>query len=232
MEFNEVIRDRRSCRKYTKDEVPTEVIETALSHALIAPTSSNMQLWKFVWVHSEEKKKALAAACFGQSAASTAKELIVVVADWSFWKENRKRMLESLKQRGSHPAVIKYYEKLVPLMYNYGFLNIPGLFKKILATLKGFWGPVPRSPFTRNDLSIVAIKSAALACENFMLSIYNQGYACCPMEGFDEHRVNKIIENPSKDSRITMIISVGKADAAGIIGSQLRFDKELFIHKI
>lgn len=63
MEFIDVIKARRSCRKYTSETVPASVIEQALDHALIAPNSSNMQLWKFYWVHSPENKKSLAEAC-------------------------------------------------------------------------------------------------------------------------------------------------------------------------
>jgi nitroreductase len=232
MEFTETLRARRSCRKYTADKVPGSVIEKALDDALIAPNSSNMQLWQFYWVSSPEKKSALAHACFGQSAASTAQEMVVIVADWSLWKENRKRMLEILRSNNANKGVLAYYEKLVPMAYTYGPLSLIGYIKKITMWAIGWFRPVPRGPNTRSDVAMVAVKSAALACENFMLSICDQGYACCPMEGFDEKLVNKVIGNKTCASKVTMVISVGNADPQGIYGPQIRFDKSLFIKKL
>ncbi|MEY4617774.1 MAG: hypothetical protein RJB66_2734 [Pseudomonadota bacterium] len=232
MEFTETLRARRSCRKYTSEMVPGSVIERALDDALIAPNSSNMQLWQFYWVSSPEKKGKLAEACFGQSAASTAQEMVVVVADWSLWRANRERMLEILRKNKANKGALAYYEKLVPMMYSYGPLSLFGHIKSLVMWSIGWFRPVPRGPNTRSDLAMVAVKSAALACENFMLSIYDQGYACCPMEGFDEKRVNKIIGNKTCSSRVTMVISVGKGDPQGFYGPQIRFDKSLFIKKV
>lgn len=232
MDFTEVVRARRSCRKYTPETVPAEVIERALDEALIAPNSSNMQLWRFFWVNSGDKKKALAEACLGQPAATTAQELVVVVADWSLWRENRQRMIDVLKKNNAGAGAIKYYETLVPLMYTYGPLSLLGYFKKAVTNVIGLFRPAPRGPNTRTDVASVAIKSAALACENLMLSIYNQGFACCPMEGFDEARVRKVIGLKGCSSQVAMVISVGKPDPQGFYGPQIRFDKSLFIKKI
>jgi nitroreductase len=232
MEFSDVIKIRRSCRQYSQEAVPAAVIEKALDEALLAPNSSNMQLWQYYWVSSPENKKELAKACFNQSAARTAQELVVVVADWSMWRTNRKRMLEYLETSNAPKSAVNYYQKLVPLAYSYGPLNLFGLAKRLVASTIGLFRPVPRGPFIRNEVAMVAVKSAALACENFMLSIYNQGYACCPMEGFDEKLVNKIIGNKSRNSRVVMVISVGKSEPSGIWGKQVRFDKSLFIKKL
>jgi nitroreductase len=191
-----------------------------------------MQLWRFCWVNSAEKKAALAHACLGQSAAATAQELIVVTANWSNWRENCRRMIEALKKSNANPDTLKYYEKLIPLIYTYGPFNVIGFLKAIIFNVVGLFRPTPRGPATRHDVAMVAVKSAALACENFMLSIYSQGFACCPMEGFDAVRVNRVIGNRARASEIVMVISVGRADPQGIYGPQVRFDQSLFLQKI
>jgi hypothetical protein len=43
----------------------------------------------------------------------------------------------------------------------------------------------------RSDMRIVAQKSAALAAQNFMISMAAVNYDTCPMEGFDSLRVKK-----------------------------------------
>ncbi len=50
MEFFEVVRQRRSVRKFTGQKVEEIKIRKSLDAALIAPNSSNMQPWEFYWV--------------------------------------------------------------------------------------------------------------------------------------------------------------------------------------
>ncbi len=208
------------------------MIENALRDAIIAPNSSNMQLMKFYWVQNSEKRQELIEACLNQSAARTSQELIVAVSNWSHWKDNRRKIIRDFVSTQKNPALDAYYEKLIPLAYTYGFFNIIGLIKWILFTVIGFFRPMMRGPITRGDVAMVSVKSAALACENFMLSIYNQGFACCPMEGFDEYRVKKIIGESLCSSKVVMVISVGRADPRGIQGDQFRFPYEHFVTKL
>jgi nitroreductase len=89
-----------------------------------------------------------------------------------------------------------------------------------------------RRPWSFRDLQEVSIKSAALASENFMLAISAQGYSTCPMEGFDEARVKRILSLSWTD-RVVMVISVGRENAArGVWGPQFRFSRDRFIHKV
>ncbi len=229
MEFFEVVKVRRSIRKYTNTPVPEEVIQKALDAALLAPNSSNLQTWEFYWVKSEEKKKKLIEACLNQSAARTAQELIVVVANPSLWKKTNPLMIEFVKKVNAPKLVVTYYEKLVPFTYGTPFL---APLKWIIFNTIGIFRPITRRPVTFTDLQIVSIKSAALASENFMLAISAQGFATCPMEGADETRIRKLLKL-KRGSRVVMTISVGEADEKrGTWGPQVRFQREMFINKI
>jgi nitroreductase len=59
MELIDVIRQRRSIRKFKDDPVSDELINELLDAARLAPSGSNMQPWRFVVVTSEEAKKKL-----------------------------------------------------------------------------------------------------------------------------------------------------------------------------
>ncbi|MDX1919941.1 MAG: nitroreductase family protein, partial [Candidatus Caenarcaniphilales bacterium] len=74
-------------------------------------------------------------------------------------------------------------------------------------------------------------KTTALACENFMLAISAQGFDSCPMEGFDEHKVKKILDLKGS-SHIAMVIAVGKADSKGIYGNRYRIPRELTVFEV
>ena len=97
--FNEIVLRRRSNRKYDSDvKVPAEVIKRSLERAILSPNSSNMQLWEFYWIRSEEMKKRFVDLCLGQSAAKTAQELVVFVTRQDLWKKRAKWNYENVKK--------------------------------------------------------------------------------------------------------------------------------------
>lgn len=85
MDIFQVIRDRRSIRKYKETSIEAAKIEQILDAARLAPSWKNMQCWRFVVVSDQEKKQALLQAFPednpGRKAIATAPVLIVVCAD-------------------------------------------------------------------------------------------------------------------------------------------------------
>lgn len=57
--FREKISQRRSCRYFSDEPVPREIIEQAILAAGSAPNGANHQPWHFAIVSSPEKKKAI-----------------------------------------------------------------------------------------------------------------------------------------------------------------------------
>lgn len=228
MEFEKVIERRRSIRAYTTKPVPEAVIRQALAHALIAPNSSNMQSWEFYWVRSADKKQKLVEACLSQGAARTAQELVVAVATTRDWKRNAMEVAKVLRDQKADQRVIDYYEKVMPLFYGLRWL---GCVKLVLFAIIGLFRPMMRKPATSRDIQEIAIKSAALACENFMLSIANQGFDTCPMEGMDEVRVRKTLGLRCAD-RVVMVLSVGERDPEAVLLPQVRLDSQWFLHEV
>jgi nitroreductase len=229
MEFFDAVRARRSIRRYTSREVPPEIIERALDAALLAPNSSNLQTWQFFWVRSPAQKARLVKACLSQSAARTAAELVVVVANPGLWKKTNPLMQRYAHEIGAPRLVRTYYDRLVPMTY--GWLGAAPL-KALVMVVAGFFRPIVRKPITFGDLQEVSIKSAALAAENFMLAITAQGFATCPMEGLDEWRVRRMLKLPW-GARVVMAISIGEADAErGTWGPQVRFDRDWFVKEV
>jgi nitroreductase len=233
-EFIKLVNARRSCRVYTKEQIPEEVMRKCLDLALLAPNSSNLQTWEFYWVRDPEKRKQLDHFCLDQPAATTAAEIIVVVAYPQKWKVTRKLMLERFEQEEDQHAIrgaLHYYLKIVPLAYNPGFLGLFGLAKKIYLNWKGLWIPFPRKPISHADMLTWAHKSAALACQNLMLAFRSFGYDTCPMEGLDQKRIAKLLGLP-KGAEVCMAISAGKRAENGIYGPRIRFERDLFIKEV
>jgi nitroreductase len=235
--FDEIVNARRSVRIYdTNVKVPDEVVKRSLSRALLAPNSSNLQLWELYWVKSPDKKEALAKICLGQKAATTASELIVVVTRKDKWKERSEFVFgESEKSFTNVPEkqqklVKVYYKQLIPLLYSKTPLDVSGSVKKVMTTVKGLSGPTMRE-VTEEDMRVVVHKSAALAAQTFMLSIKAEGYDTCPMEGFDSLKAKKLLKLPA-GAEINMIISVGLGKPEGIYGKRLRVPEKEVIFEV
>ena len=79
-----------------------------------------------------------------------------------------------------------------------------------------------------NFLFEIVTKTTALACQNFMMGLVAQGYDSCPMEGFDNKRVKKILSLNSH-SHVVMVIGVGKQDPKGVYGERFRIEDDLVI---
>lgn len=231
MDFFEAIERRRSVRKYTEKAVPAEVITRAIDAAILAPSSSNMQTTEYYWVRSELKKTRLARACLDQGAARTAQELVVFVADTALWRRNNRELRKIHAEGPGARHMLPYYEKLMPFVYGWRILNP---LKLVLMYVVGIFRPMMRTPWTQEQLREIAIKSAALAAENFMLAVAAQGYDTCPMEGFDELRVRRVLEIPwwRLNARIVMVVSVGERAERGIWGPRVRLPRAWFVKEI
>jgi nitroreductase len=81
MEFQQVLKDRRSVRRYENRPVPREIISKLIDAAEAAPSAGNLRARKYVVIARKETARALAMAAYGQSQVEAAPLLIVVCAD-------------------------------------------------------------------------------------------------------------------------------------------------------
>lgn len=81
-DFSELIKNRRSTRKFTEEELTQDQVVTLMKAALMSPTSKRTNSWQFVVVDDKETLKALA-HCKEHSATfiADAALAIVVTAD-------------------------------------------------------------------------------------------------------------------------------------------------------
>ncbi|MHA7843836.1 MAG: nitroreductase family protein [Winogradskyella sp.] len=226
----EAIAYRRSTRVYKDTPIDSEKVKQCLVNASLAPTSSNLQLWEFYHVTDNDTLKKLANACFNQSAAKTAKQLVVVVTRKDLWKQRAKANIaflekvydkDNLSERElkRKKMATNYYKKLIPTVYA-DFLGILGYLKYITFQIVGLFKPIYRQ-VRQSDMRVVAHKSAGLAAQNFMTSMAAIGYDTCPMEGSDTLRVKKILNLP-KGAEINMVIGCGIRGDKGIYGPRFR----------
>jgi nitroreductase len=66
MEFYELIKERKSVRRYKPDPIPDDVLNRILEAGRNAPSAKNIQPWHFVVIKNPEIKEMVAEACRAQ----------------------------------------------------------------------------------------------------------------------------------------------------------------------
>lgn len=227
-QFQSIIERRRSNRKFDPNViVPDDVIKRSLEKAILSPNSSNMQLWEFYIVKSDEKKKKFVSYCLDQSAARTAQQFVVFVTRQDLWRKRAKWNMERIKESADgnqENLLIKrgldYYGKLMPITYFNDWLGIAGCVRWVISTVVGLFRPMMRFG-GKADQRVMVHKSCALAAQTFMLAIAAEDFDTCPMEGFDKVRVKRELNLPW-NAEVNMIIAVGKGTDKGIWGKRFR----------
>lgn len=176
-----VIRERTSINKFDSSRQISEAeIREIVGDATQAPSSYNIQHWRFVAVTDPEKKKQLQAAAHNQAKVGEASATIIVLGDL----------------RG-HEKMEKIYEPLVR-----GGAVTKEVAASAARNAANSYGSNPQ--FQRDE----AIRSGAMAAMTFMLAAQARGYVTGPMIGFDPEKVKKLF-NISDRYVPVMLITLG-----------------------
>lgn len=212
----EAIFQRRAVKVFDPIEIPTDTRDQILHAARLAPSSFNIQPYRFYWVTTPEIRDKAAHLCFGQSPAATASALIVAVADIGSWKSTTAGELAWMRTAGFTEKKIAEYERRAKFgkwFFIQGWFGIFGAIKWIILRLITIWKTGGTLPVGRQGMFKWATKSAALACQNLMIAAEALGLNTCPMEGFDSRRLAKLLQLSRKNHEIVMVIAIGKKSA-------------------
>lgn len=177
MNVSEAILARRSVKHFDPDHRMSEAEVTQLIEAgMQAPTSFNIQHWRFVTVLDPELRKQIRAVGNDQAQMTDASLLIVMTADVDAWKKD-------------------------PARY---WVHAP---TEVAELLVNWMGPFHEGkPQLQRD---EAQRSIGMAMQTIMLTAKAMGYDSCPMIGFDQEAVAKLIHLPA-DHCMGPMIAVGK----------------------
>lgn len=198
MELDEAIRGRRSVRKFLPDPVPRADIETMLEAACWAPSSTNLQPWRFLVVLRPELIRQMARSVYDRFDEAI--------------REARRRqerlagaLLRFMRGYGSFfgdaPAVI------VVCGMPYSVPKFGSAADEAIAKIAQAGGDqVARIFFNSVD------KSVAMATQNLLLKAYAMGYGAVaidtPLAAGDQ--IKKLLDIPADDPmRIVMLVALG-----------------------
>jgi nitroreductase len=222
----EAIYNRRAVKLFEPIEIPEAIREQILNAARHAPSSFNMQPYRFYWIENPQKKTAAAKLCMAQSPARTASALVVAVADIGSLAATSRSQLEWMRTRTEFtPAKISEHQrnaKIGRILFMPGPFGIFGAMKWSLFRLLNCWKVMGMPPLSRQDLFKWATKSTSLACQNLMIAAEALGINTCPMEGFDGRRLSKFLGLSARHHEIVLVIALGRKSSAHIDTPQWR----------
>lgn len=102
MNLSEIIRERRSIRKYLDKDIPREVLDELLEDALWAPSGTNRQNWDVYVVKGEKKEKLL-------NSMILASEIFKPTLEKLFSEKMVNITMDFFKNIGGAPVVLLVY---------------------------------------------------------------------------------------------------------------------------
>ncbi|MCP8971312.1 nitroreductase family protein [Ectobacillus ponti] len=202
-DFNQIVKGRRSIKNYDPSvKISREEMEQILSLATLAPSSVNMQPWRFLVIESPEAKAKLAPlAKFNQTQVATSSAVIAVFGDLENF-ENAEEIYGAAVEKGFMPVEVK---------------------ERILSSFSGYFHTV-----SREDMKDVVLIDGGLVSMQLMLAARSYGYDTNPIGGYDKDQIAEAF-GLDKDRYVpVMLISIGKAADEGYPSVRLPIDKVTF----
>jgi nitroreductase len=206
MDLDEAIRGRRSIRKYKADApIPGEHIEAMIEAARWAPSSTNIQPWRFIVVEDRETIANMAKAVYDKFQALSKEAL----------RRGEKRLA----------AFCRFLRS-----YGSFFTEAPLV---IVACAKPYENPVLKMPMATviekaNELEHMDVdirpivldtvqKSVAMAVQNMLLKAHSLGYGTCVMDApiAIEGTVREML-NIGDDLELVLVIPMGVPESTDV----------------
>jgi nitroreductase len=220
-----VIFVRRAVKVFEPVEISDGLREQILHAARHAPSSFNLQPYRFYWVGSAANRAAVARLCMRQKPAETASALIIAVADIESLSSTTQAQAEWMRRSHFAEEKIRDYERTARIgriLFMPGPLGLFAAFKRAVFWLLNLWKVIGMPPLSRQDIFKWATKGTSLACANLMIAAEALGFNTCPMEGFDGRRLLRYLGLCSRYHEIVMVIAIGKKSSSYIDPPQWR----------
>ena len=189
-DFKKIVLERRSVKEYDPEvKISRGEMTEILAEATRAPSSINMQPWRFLVVDSAEGKEKLAKlAAFNQTQVLTSSAVIAV-----FYDANNIAYIDEI------------YDQTVELGY------MPQEVKEaLLQTAKPFYAQI-----SENELRDANLIDSGLVSMQLMLVARAHGYDTNPMAGYEKDKIAEAFGLDKERYQPVMLISIGKAAKEG-----------------
>jgi len=181
MQFDEVVRTRRSVHEYGDDPIDRETLDDVFEAATLSPSGYNLQPWEFLALRDEEKKEALREVAYDQAHVTEADTTVVVLGN-------------------TDPTA--HAESVFDDWLAKGYVPNEDVRDALMENVDGM------GDMSADERRIWATRSTSLAAMTLMYAAWDHGIATCPMEGFDAAGVIEAFDIPDGYEPV-MLVTLG-----------------------
>lgn len=201
--FFNVLNERRSVRKYDSSFVISpEEIREILEIATKAPSSSNMQPWRFLVVTDPELKKKLHPIAFNQQQVLEASAIVIVLGDLEMYSLS---------------------DKIYGAAVEAGYMT-EEVANNFRANSTKYYTSLPPE-----RLKEIVVFDTGLVAMQIMLTARAKGYDTVPMGGYNRDQVKELFQISDRYLP-TLMLPIGKAAADGHPTTRLSVDDITFFN--
>ncbi|CAM4490794.1 nitroreductase family protein [Paenibacillus typhae] len=199
-DFNEIVYGRRSIKTYDPSvKISREEMTEILKEASTAPSSINMQPWRFLVIDSEEGKQKLAPLSrFNKDKVLQASAVIAVFGDMNNF-DYAEEIYGKAVELGYMPQEVKDYQ-----------LNA---FKPLY------------SQISDQDMRDIILLDAGLVSMQLMLVARSHGYDTNPIGGYEKDQIAEAFGLDKQRYLPVMLLTIGKAASEGFNSYRLPVDQ-------
>lgn len=199
-DFMEILKGRRSIRVYDESvKISKEEMTEMLEEATTAPSSLNLQPWRFVVIDSPEGKATLKPlASFNGRQVETSSAVIAIFADYEM-ADLKEEIFDTAVERGLMPQEVR--DRQIDMITNI-FKDAP-----------------------REMIKDSILLDAGLVSMQLMLVARAHGYDTNPIGGYDKANIAEAFGLDSKRHLPVMLLSIGKAAEEGYPSVRLPIDR-------
>lgn len=199
-DFNEIVYGRRSIKTYDPSvKISREEMTEILKEASTAPSSINMQPWRFLVIDSEEGKQKLAPLSrFNKEKVLQASAVIAVFGDMNNF-DYAEEIYGKAVELGYMPQEVKDYQ-----------LNA---FKPLY------------SQISDKDMRDIILLDAGLVSMQLMLVARAHGYDTNPIGGYEKDQIAEAFGLDKERYLPVMLLTIGKAASEGFNSYRLPVDQ-------
>ncbi|MBR3063524.1 MAG: nitroreductase family protein [Exiguobacterium sp.] len=189
-DFMEIVKGRRSIRVYDENvKISKEEMTQILEEATTAPSSLNLQPWRFVVIDSAEGKETLLPlASFNKRQVETSSAVIVLFADYQM-ADYTEEIFDTAVERGMMPAEVR--DRQVDM-------------------IKGIFKDAPKE-MIKDSIML----DSGLVAMQLMLVARAHGYDTNPIGGYDKANIAEAFGLDKERYLPVMLLSIGKAAEEG-----------------
>ena len=196
--LSEIMHERKSVRKFDSSyTISREEIEEMLIEATEAPSSSNLQPWRFMVIQDDDTRKRMKEFSYNQQQLDTASAIIAVIADTEMYHN---------------------VDEIYQSNFEAGYMDKANMENQI-SNAKALY---PKAPFEAR-LNIAAFDSGLISMQ-LLLIAKAKGYDTVTMGGFDKQQFAKEFDLEDRYAPL-VLIGVGKAAAPAYGSSRLPLEK-------